>query len=255
MLAVLGLRQIIEHPEVLRAISPSYGIELFVHEPEKAFFALGSIFLVVTGGEALYADMGHFGRRPIQLSWYTLVLPALVLNYFGQAALLTNDPAAIENPFYRLAPEWAITPLAILATMATVIASQALISGVFSLTAQAVQLDYLPRLDIRHTSASHVGQIYVPLVNWLLMIGCVGLVLGFRSSSSLAAAYGIAVTTTMAITTLLFYRVVVDRWNWSTRKAIAVVHPAVHRRPGVPRRQHPQDPPRRLVPAASSAPV
>jgi KUP system potassium uptake protein len=226
VIAVLGLRQIIDHPGVLRAVSPTYGVELFVDQPGKAFFALGSIFLVVTGGEALYADMGHFGRRPIEVSWYALVLPALLLNYFGQAALLADSPSAeVGTPFFRLAPEWAITPLAVLATMATVIASQALISGAFSLTAQAVQLDYLPRLDIRHTSASHRGQIYVPLVNWLLMIGCVGLVIGFQSSSNLAAAYGIAVTATMAITTLLFYRVVVDRWGWPVPRALAVIVP------------------------------
>ena len=205
----LGLRQIVDHPGVLRAISPTYGVEFFVDQPAKAFLALGSIFLVVTGGEALYADMGHFGRGPIQVSWYGLVLPALLLNYFGQAALLAANPAEeVGKPFFRLAPDWAVTRLAVLATMATVIASQALISGAFSLTAQAVQLDYLPRVDIRHTSPAHIGQIYVPLVNWLLMIGWVGLVIGFRSSSNLAAAYGIAVTATMAITTLLFYRVV-----------------------------------------------
>ena len=218
VLAVLGLRQIVGHPGVLRAVSPTYGVELFVNQPAKAFLALGSIFLVVTGGEALYADMGHFGRRPIQVSWYVVVLPALLLNYFGQAALLAANPGEeVGRPFFRLAPEWAVTPLAVLATMATVIASQALITGAFSLTAQAVQLDYLPRLAIRHTSRSHIGQIYVPLVNWLLMIGCVGLVLTFRSSSSLAAAYGIAVTATMAITTLLFFRVLLDRWRWPLR--------------------------------------
>ena len=194
--------------------------------------------------------MGHFGRRPIQLSWYVLVLPALLLNYFGQAALLAAHPGEeVGRPFFRLAPDWAVTPLAVLATMATVIASQALITGAFSLTAQAVQLDYLPRLAVRHTSSAHIGQIYVPLVNWLLMIGCVGLVLAFRSSSSLAAAYGIAVTATMAITTLLFFRVLVDRWRWSTAKALGGDRAAAARRPRVPGRQHPQDPPRRLVPA------
>ena len=226
VLGVLGLGQIIDNTGVLRAVSPTYGIELFVNEPAKAFLALGSIFLVVTGGEALYADMGHFGRRPIQVSWYALVLPALLLNYFGQAALLGASPGEeVGNPFFRMAPSWAVVPLAVLATMATVIASQALISGAFSLTAQAVQLDYLPRLAIHHTSSAHIGQIYVPLVNWLLMIGCVGLVIGFQTSSNLAAAYGIAVTATMAITTLLFYRVVRDRWNWSRRKALAVIVP------------------------------
>ena len=226
VLAVLGLRQILEHPGVIEAVLPNHAVEFFTHEPLKAFMALGSIFLVVTGGEALYADMGHFGRGPIQLSWYAWVFPALLLNYFGQAALIVDRPEAIESsPFYELAPEWAITPLAILATMATVIASQALISGAFSLTAQAIQLDYIPRLAIRHTSTAHSGQIYVPLVNWLLMLGCVGLVLGFRSSSALASAYGIAVTATMAITTLLFYRVVRTRFGWSATKALLILSP------------------------------
>ena len=226
VLGVLGLGQIIDNAGVLRAVSPTYGIELFINEPAEAFLALGSIFLVVTGGEALYADMGHFGRRPIQVSWYSLVLPALLLNYFGQAALLGSSPGEeVGNPFFRMAPSWAVVPLAVLATMATVIASQALISGAFSLTAQAVQLDYLPRLAIHHTSSVHIGQIYVPLVNWLLMIGCVGLVIGFQTSSNLAAAYGIAVTTTMAITTLLFYRVVRDRWDWGRRKALTIIVP------------------------------
>ena len=225
VIGTLGLRQVIRHPSVVRAISPSYGIDLFVDHPWRAFLALGSIFLVVTGGEALYADMAHFGRRPIQFSWYMLVLPSLLLNYFGQAALIADDPEAIESPFYNLSPKWGITPLAILATMATVIASQALITGAYSLTKQAVQLDYLPRLKILHTSATHIGQVYVPLVNWLLMIGCVGLVIGFRTSSALASAYGIAVTTTMFITTLLFYRVVRDRWGWSTLRSVAMLTP------------------------------
>jgi len=213
---------------VLQALSPTYAVDLFVQHPWKAFIALGSIFLVVTGGEALYADMGHFGRIPITWAWYLLVLPGLVLNYFGQAALLSDRPMEhIEelSPFYEMAPDWAIWPLAILATMATVIASQALISGAFSLTVQAVQLDYLPRLAILHTSERHIGQVYVPLVNWLLMIGCVGLVLVFRTSTALAAAYGIAVTTTMLITTLIFYRFTRDRWHWSTFKALVVLIP------------------------------
>ncbi len=224
-LGILGGRQVLQHPSVLRAISPTYAITFFGDEPLRAFLALGSIFLVVTGGEALYADMGHFGRRPIQVSWYLLVLPALLLNYFGQAALLGASPEAIESPFYRLAPSWGTLPLALLATLATIIASQALISGAFSLTAQAVQLDYLPRVKIVHTSPHHIGQIYVPVVNWLLMIGCVGLVLGFGSSSNLASAYGIAVTMTMLITTLLFYRVARDRWGWSLAKGLAVCFP------------------------------
>ena len=180
---------------------------------------------MVTGGEALYADMGHFGRRPIMRAWYTIVLPGLVLNYFGQAALLIEDPEALENPFYRLAPEWGVTPLAILATMASIIASQALISGAFSLTAQAMQADYLPRLAVVHTSSHHMGQVYVPLVNWALMVGSVGLVLGFQTSSNLAAAYGIAVTTTMAITSILFFVVARDRWGWSRARTTLVVVP------------------------------
>jgi KUP system potassium uptake protein len=225
VLGILGLRQIVDHPGVLGAVWPGHAVDLFQAQPRKAFLALGSIFLVVTGGEALYADMGHFGRRPIVASWYGLVLPGLLLNYLGQAALLTNDPEAIESPFFNLAPGWAITPLAVLATMATVIASQALISGAFSLTVQAVQLDYLPRIAIRHTSSHQSGQVYVPLVNWLLMIGCVGLVIGFQTSGNLASAYGIAVTTTMAITTFLFYRVARDRWGWSVRRALLIVVP------------------------------
>jgi KUP system potassium uptake protein len=225
VLGVLGARQILNHPEVLRAVSPGYGVELFVDNPWRAFLALGSIFLVVTGGEALYADMGHFGRRPIQLSWYAIVLPGLLLNYFGQAALLAQGREEVGNPFYDLAPTWGIAPLAVLATMATVIASQALISGAFSLTVQAVQLDYFPRLGIRHTSSRHIGQVYVPFVNWLLMIGCVGLVVTFRSSSALASAYGIAVTMTMLITTLIFNRVVRDRWGWSPATSTIVLVP------------------------------
>jgi len=228
VLGVLGGRQVASHPAVLRAVSPTYAVELFAEHPWKAFLALGSVFLVVTGGEALYADMGHFGRRSIQLSWYALVLPGLLLNYFGQAAFLADNADAFEhagNPFYQMAPAWAVTPLAALATCATVIASQALITGAFSLTVQAVQLDYLPRLAIEHTSPQHIGQVYVPLVNWLLMLGCIALVITFRSSSALASAYGIAVTTTMLITTLIFYRVVRDRWQWSAVRALAVLLP------------------------------
>ena len=225
VLGLLGITQIIQEPGVLAAINPIYIVDFFRAAPMKAFLALGSIFLVVTGGEALYADMGHFGRKPIAVAWYGLVLPGLLLCYFGQAALLIRVPEAIESPFYRMAPEWAITPLAILATCATVIASQALISGAFSLTVQAVQLDYLPRVKVRQTSGQHQGQVYVPLVNWLLLIGCIGLVLGFRTSSNLAAAYGIAVTTTMVITSLIFYVVTRVRWGWSAPKALLVVLP------------------------------
>jgi KUP system potassium uptake protein len=211
-------------------VSPTYALDLFVEHPWKAFIALGSIFLVVTGGEALYADMGHFGRVPIQRAWYALVLPGLVLNYFGQAALLAERPTeeiGDLKPFYAMAPSWAVTPVAVLATMATVIASQALISGAFSLTRQAVQLDYLPRLAIEHTSERHIGQVYVPLVNWLLMIGCVTLVVTFRTSTALASAYGIAVTTTMLITTLIFYRFVRDRWRWSAGRALLTLVPFI----------------------------
>jgi len=224
-LAALGLNQVIQRPSVLKAVNPIYAYDFFAASPMTAFLTLGSIFLVVTGGEALYADMGHFGRRPIQVSWYFFVLPALLLNYFGQAALILGNPEAVERPFFKLAPEWAIVPLVVLATMATVIASQALISGAFSLTVQAVQLDYLPRVKISHTSSAHRGQVYVPLVNWMLMIGCIGLVLTFQTSKNLAAAYGIAVTSTMAITTMLFYILAVNRWNWSKFKALAVTVP------------------------------
>jgi KUP system potassium uptake protein len=225
VLGLLGVSQIVQEPGVLAAVNPLYIVQFFEVSPLKAFLSLGSIFLVVTGGEALYADMGHFGRRPISLIWFSLVLPCLLLSYFGQAALLIRDPSAIESPFYRMAPDWAITPLALLATFATIIAAQALISGAFSLTVQAVQLDYLPRLKVKQTSGQHQGQVYVPLVNWLLLAGCIALVLGFRSSSNLAAAYGIAVTTTMVITSLIFYVVTKTRWGWSTPKALLVVTP------------------------------
>jgi KUP system potassium uptake protein len=225
VLGVLGLGHVLDHPSVVQAVNPINIVHFFAAEPGKAFLALGSIFLVVTGGEALYADMGHFGRRSITLAWYGLVLPGLLLNYFGQAALLLGKPEAVDSPLYEMAPHWAITPLAVLATMASVIASQALISGAFSLTVQAVQLDYLPRVRVQHTSGEHEGQVYVPLVNWALMVGTIGLVLGFRTSSNLAAAYGIAVTTTMVITSLLFYVVARRRWGWSTVKASLVVGP------------------------------
>ncbi len=224
-LALLGLSKIIPEPGIINSVNPMHAIRYFTHESGKAFLSLGSIFLVVTGGEALYADMGHFGRRPITLGWYAIVLPALLLNYWGQGAFLLANPEAVESVFFRMAPEPLLIPIVLLATCATVIASQALISGVFSLTAQAVKLDYLPRIQIRHTSQSHSGQIYVPLVNWGLMIACIGLVLGFRTSSNLAAAYGIAVTMTMVITTLIFFKVLTDKWNWSQFRAFAVCIP------------------------------
>jgi KUP system potassium uptake protein len=224
-LAVIGLSHIADAPEIIRSVNPYYAFQYFTHESKSAFLSLGAIFLVVTGGEALYADMGHFGRRPIAVGWYAMVLPALVLNYWGQGAFLLSNPDDIESVFFRMVPDSLLIPIVILATCATIIASQALISGVFSLTAQAVKLDYLPRIKIRHTSHSHSGQIYVPLVNWLLMVACIGLVLGFQTASNLAAAYGIAVTATMAITTLIFFRVLTDRWNWSSTKAMLLCAP------------------------------
>ncbi|HET7488017.1 MAG TPA: potassium transporter Kup [Acidimicrobiales bacterium] len=204
-MAVLGGSHIVQRPGVLRAVWPGHAVSFFVHNGFTGFLVLGAVILVVVGGEALYADMGHFGRGPIAVGWYALVLPSLVLVYFGQGALLLDNPGAIENPFYRMAPDWALYPLVVLATLATVIASQALISGAFSLTHQAMQLGYCPRVKVRHTSETHIGQIYIPSVNWLLMVACIGLVLGFRHSASLAAAYGVAVTTTMVMTTALFF--------------------------------------------------
>ena len=219
-LALLCIAQIVRHPSVLVAVSPSYALEFFLHNHWHGFLILGAVFLVVTGGEALYADMGHFGTRPIRLVWFSLVLPALLLNYFGQGALLLEDPEAAHNPFYRLAPAWALYPMIILATSAAIIASQAVISGAFSLTMQAVQLGFSPRIKINHTSTREYGQIYVPAVNWALMIGCIAIVIGFRSSSNLAAAYGVAVTSTMVITTVLFYIVARRIWGWSILAAL-----------------------------------
>lgn len=222
VLGVLGLTQIATEPGVLRALDPSHAVRFFADTGGSGFLALGSVFLVVTGGEALYADMGHFGRRPIGWGWFGMVLPGLVLNYFGQGALLIARPEAIDHPFYRLAPDWGLYPLVVLATIATVIASQALISGVFSLTTQASQYGYSPRIKVTHTSTEERGQIYVPAVNWLLMMACVGLVIGFRSSDSLAAAYGVAVTMTMVITTIIFYAVSRERFGWSRPLALSV---------------------------------
>ena len=213
-IAALGVLQIVEQPDVLTAVAPSHALRFLARNGWRAFVVLGSVFLVVTGGEALYADMGHFGRRPIRLAWFLVVLPALLLNYLGQGALLMQHPEAIANPFYRMAPVWALYPVVVIATAATVIASQALISGAFSLTMHAVQLGYIPRVTIAHTSERQRGQIYIPGVNWLLMFACIGLVLGFGSSSRLAAAYGVAVTTTMVITTALFFVVARKRWRW-----------------------------------------
>jgi KUP system potassium uptake protein len=222
VLALLGLVHIGDNPEILQALNPLRAAWFFTEYGMHGVWALGSIFLVVTGGEALYADMGHFGRKPITVGWWGLVFPALALNYMGQGAILLEDPANIEHPFFNLAPGWAIWPLVLLATMATVIASQALISGAFSLTTQAMRLDYLPRVKVTHTSSHHQGQVYVPIVNWILAAACIGLVLGFRTSSNLAAAYGIAVTMTMAITTLLYMGVAIHRWNWSKARAFSL---------------------------------
>ncbi len=214
VLSILGIAQIIREPGVLSAVNPLHCVSFFLQNKWHGFLVLGAVFLVMTGGEALYADMGHFGTRPIRMTWFLVVLPALLLNYFGQGALLMRNPAAAVNPLYQMAPRWALYPMVILATMAAVIASQAVISGTFSLTMQAVQLGYSPRMDIAHTSARKRGQIYIPAINWGLMIACVGLVAGFRSSSNLAAAYGVAVTTTMVITSMLFYFVLRNRWGW-----------------------------------------
>ncbi|MEJ2311830.1 MAG: potassium transporter Kup [Gemmatimonadales bacterium] len=213
-LAALGVAQLIHNPAVIKALSPHYGFAFFIHNGLRGFLVLGSVFLVVTGGEALYADMGHFGKRPIRLMWFSVVLPCLLLNYFGQGAMLLRRPEAVEQPFFLMAPAWALYPLVAIATAATVIASQAVISGAFSLTRQAVQLGYLPRLKILHTSSKQIGQIYLPAVNLALMIACIGLVLGFRTSGNLAAAYGVAVTTDMVFTTILFAAVARMRWRW-----------------------------------------
>jgi KUP system potassium uptake protein len=219
----LGLLKVIEVPGVLKAVSPHYALAFIASGPWEAFVVLGSAVLVVTGGEALYADMGHFGRKPMKVAWYAIVLPGLLLNYFGQGALVLQNPAAIEHPFYRLAPAWALYPLVGLATMATIIASQALISGAYSLTMQAIQLGYSPRMQIDHTSAQERGQIYMPKINWTLMIACIALVLGFQSSSNLASAYGVAVTATMVTTTVLFYPAARRLWKWEWWKAGALV--------------------------------
>lgn len=227
VLGGLGLAHIVQAPEILAALSPQYAVAFFANEGWHGFFILGTVFLCVTGGEAMYADMGHFGRRPIKFGWFTLVMPALLLNYFGQGALLLNNPEAVANPFYKMAPSWALYPLVALATMATVIASQALISGVFSLTRQAVQLGFSPRMAIIHTSRQEIGQIYVPLVNYAVLLGAILLVLTFQSSSNIAHAYGIAVSLTMFITTLLAVVVARYVWNWSLLAVALVCAPLV----------------------------
>ncbi|MBB5046576.1 KUP system potassium uptake protein [Rhodopseudomonas rhenobacensis] len=223
VLAVLGIVNIVAAPHVLGAINPIYAADFIVKHPLMSFFALGSIVLAVTGGEALYTDMGHFGRFPIRVAWFVLVLPALLLNYFGQGALLLSDPGAIQNPFFRQVPEWMVMPMVGLATCATVIASQAVISGAYSVARQAIQLGLLPRMTIVHTSGEEEGQIYIPFTNWTLYIAVMALVIGFQSSSNLAAAYGIAVTGTMMIDTILVAFVMALMWRWHWIAVAAVV--------------------------------
>ncbi|HTE53227.1 MAG TPA: potassium transporter Kup [Kofleriaceae bacterium] len=222
-IAVAGLAAVTRHPSVVQAISPHHAVRFFIDHGVAGFLLLGSVVLVVTGGEALYADMGHFGRTPIRRAWYAVVMPALLLNYFGQGALLLERGGGVANPFYALAPGPWLYPMLVIATLAAIIASQALISGAFSLTRGAIQLGYFPRVRIVHTSGETEGQIYIPEVNWFLMIACVALVVGFKSSGNLAAAYGIAVTGTMAITSVLFFGVARGVWGWSRLSAGGLV--------------------------------
>ncbi len=221
-LTILGVINILHNPDVLQAVNPIYAVHFFTGNSWLAFAALGAVVLAVTGGEALYADMGHFGRRPIRLAWFGFVLPALILNYFGQGALILHDPTAIKNPFYLLAPEWALYPLVALATLSAVIASQAVISGAFSVSRQALQLGYMPRMLVLHTSEKERGQVFLPRVNWILMTAVMALVIGFGSSSKLAAAYGIAVTGDMVITTLLATLVFRRVWGWSWTRTLTL---------------------------------
>jgi KUP system potassium uptake protein len=220
-IALLGISQIITQPAILKALSPHYAVMFMWGNPGTTFVILGAVVLCVTGAEALYADLGHFGKKPIRLAWFAVVMPCLVLNYFGQGALLLNNPAAVKNPFYLMAPDWALLPLVALATLATVIASQALITGAFSVTKQAIQMGYLPRLRILHTSVRDTGQIYMPFINWSLFVVIVLAVVMFRSSSNLAAAYGIAVCTDMLITTILTFYVIRYRWKYPLALCLA----------------------------------
>ena len=222
VLAILGVHGILMNPQVLAALNPMYGVAFFVENGLAGFIILGAVVLAVTGTEGLYADMGHFGRRPLRLVWFGYVLPALVLNYFGQGALLLANPEAAANPFYLLAPSWALYPMIGLSTVATVIASQAMITGAFSMTRQAIQLGYAPRMNVTHTSEREIGQIYVPFINWMLLAGVVALVLGFQTSENLAAAYGIAVTATMTIDSVLVFFVARGLWGWRWPVAFAV---------------------------------
>jgi KUP system potassium uptake protein len=223
VLAALGIAKILERPEIVGALSPTWAARFFIANPKLSFLALGSVFLAVTGAEALYADMGHFGRKAIGLSWVTLVYPCLMLNYLGQGALLLGNPAAAANPFYLMAPDWGRLPLVAVATLACIVASQAVISGAFSVTHQAIQLGFLPRLRTEHTSAKAAGQIYIPAVNWTLLVMIVLLVLGFRESTRLASAYGIAVTGTMLITTMMLAVLVFQVWRWNRLLASATI--------------------------------
>ncbi|WP_068681852.1 MULTISPECIES: potassium transporter Kup [unclassified Variovorax] len=221
VIALLGVSQIVTHPAILKAVSPHFALRFMWDNPGTSFIILGAMVLCVTGAEALYADLGHFGKGPIRIAWFSVVMPALTLNYFGQGALLLENPAAVKNPFYMMAPEWALIPLVLIATSATVIASQALITGAFSVTRQVIQLGYLPRLNIEHTSVRTAGQIYIPLVNWGLFVAIVLAVVMFRSSSNLAAAYGIAVTTDMLITTVLTFFVIRYAWKYPLALCVA----------------------------------
>ena len=222
-IAALGVWHIASHPEILAALSPHHAIGFIVRQPGTSFIILGAVVLCVTGGEALYADMGHFGKKPIRVAWFSIVMPCLTLNYFGQGALLLSEPEAVKNPFFHMAPDWLTLPLVGLATMAAVIASQALISGAYSVTKQVIQLGYLPRLQIQHTSTRDTGQIYMPFVNWSLFVMIVLAVVLFRSSSNLAAAYGIAVTLDMTITTVLTFFVI--RYGWGYPLALCIRPP------------------------------
>src|ERR1700716_1555033 len=225
VIGIAAITPILQHPEVLLALDPLYAVSFMIHHGIIGFVTLGAVFLAVTGAEALYADLGHFGKRPIQTAWLFIVLPSLALNYMGQGALLIADPRTIENPFFLMFPEWALLPMVGLATVATVIASQAVITGAYSLTRQAIQLGLLPRFEIRHTSESHSGQIYIPRINLLLFISVILLVLMFRSSSALASAYGISVTGTMVVTAMMGFVVIWKVWRWSPFAAAALIAP------------------------------
>jgi KUP system potassium uptake protein len=225
VIAIAAIPPILQHPEVLSALNPLYAVSFMLHHGVIGFVALGAVFLAVTGAEALYADLGHFGKRPIQTAWLFIVLPSLALNYLGQGALVIADPKAVENPFFLMFPDWALLPMVCLATVATVIASQAVITGAYSLTRQAIQLGLLPRFEIRHTSETHSGQIYIPRINMLLLISVTLLVLMFRSSSALASAYGISVTGTMVVTAMMGFVVIWRVWRWSALAAAALIAP------------------------------